>query len=71
MGVFSHKDGLPLLGSVLTNLINSDKEEHSNVSVILSFCRHCGEDYAGLLKYVHEYFALFVRMICLAIDDCF
>lgn len=37
------------MGSVLTVLINMDKEEHSNVSIILSFCRHCGEDYAGLV----------------------
>lgn len=40
--------GLPLLGSVLTNLIAQDKEEHSNLSIILSFCKHCGEEYAGL-----------------------
>ncbi|XP_020710978.2 regulator of nonsense transcripts 2 isoform X2 [Athalia rosae] len=48
-GIFTHKQGLPLLGSVLTVLINMDKEEHNNVTIILSFCRHCGEDYAGLL----------------------
>jgi regulator of nonsense transcripts 2 len=39
---------LPLLGSFLTNLISQDKEEHSNLSIILSFCKHCGEEYAGL-----------------------
>lgn len=27
----------------------SDKEEHGNVNILLSFCRHCGEDYAGLM----------------------
>ncbi|XP_035737800.1 regulator of nonsense transcripts 2-like [Vespa mandarinia] len=48
-GIFTHKQGLPLLGSVLTVLINMDKEEHNNASIILSFCRHCGEDYAGLV----------------------
>ncbi|KAJ8678900.1 hypothetical protein QAD02_014687 [Eretmocerus hayati] len=54
-GIFTHKQGLPLLGSVLTVLINMDKEEHNNVSIILSFCRHCGEDYAGLVpKKVQE-----------------
>lgn len=26
-----------------------DKEEHCNISVILSFCKHCGDDYAGLV----------------------
>ncbi|KAH0546179.1 regulator of nonsense transcripts 2 isoform X1 [Cotesia glomerata] len=48
-GIFTHKQGLPLLGSVLTVLINMDKEEHNNANIILSFCRHCGEDYAGLV----------------------
>ncbi|XP_015594730.1 regulator of nonsense transcripts 2 [Cephus cinctus] len=54
-GIFTHKQGLSLLGSVLTVLINMDKEEHNNASIILSFCRHCGEDYAGLVpKRVRE-----------------
>ncbi|XP_012286049.1 regulator of nonsense transcripts 2 [Orussus abietinus] len=54
-GIFTHKQGLPLLGSALTVLINMDKEEHNNASIILSFCRHCGEDYAGLVpKRVRE-----------------
>lgn len=54
-GIFTHKQGLPLLGSILTVLINMDKEEHNNASIILSFCRHCGEDYAGLVpKKVRE-----------------
>lgn len=48
-GIFTHKQGLPLLGTVLTVLINMDREEHNNVNIILSFCRHCGEDYAGLV----------------------
>ncbi|XP_030765926.1 regulator of nonsense transcripts 2 [Sitophilus oryzae] len=48
-GVFSNKNAFTLLGSVLTTLINMDKEEHINVSIILSFCKHCGDDYAGLL----------------------
>lgn len=49
VGIFSNKIGLPLLGSTLTNLIAQDKEDHSNLSVIQSFCRHCGEEYAGLM----------------------
>ncbi|XP_044016456.1 regulator of nonsense transcripts 2 [Aphidius gifuensis] len=48
-GIFTNKQGLSLLGSVLTVLINMDKEEHNNANIILSFCRHCGEDYAGLI----------------------
>lgn len=48
VGIFNNKTGLPLLGQVLTNLINQDKEEHSNISIILSFCKHVGEEFAGL-----------------------
>ncbi|CRL04165.1 CLUMA_CG017276, isoform A [Clunio marinus] len=48
IGIFPNKLGLPLLGSILTNLIAQDKEEHSNLSIILSFCKHVGEEYAGL-----------------------
>ncbi|XP_004521719.1 regulator of nonsense transcripts 2 [Ceratitis capitata] len=48
-GVISSKQGLQLLGSVLINVISQDKEDHSNFSIILSFCRHCGEEYAGLV----------------------
>lgn len=49
VGIFSNKLGLPLLGSALTNIIAQDKEDYSNLSIILSFCRHCGEEYAGLV----------------------
>jgi len=31
------------------HLIAQDKDDHSNFSIILSFCRHCGEEYAGLV----------------------
>ncbi|XP_046405621.1 regulator of nonsense transcripts 2 isoform X2 [Ischnura elegans] len=48
-GIFSFREGLALLGSVLTALIQGDKEEHKNINIILSFCKHCGEDYAGLV----------------------
>lgn len=49
VGIFTNKIGLPLLGNVLTVLINMDKEEHNNIPILLSFCKHCGEDYAGLI----------------------
>ncbi|KAL4721198.1 hypothetical protein ACJJTC_016438 [Scirpophaga incertulas] len=49
VGIFTNKTGLPLLGNVLTVLINMDKEEHNNIPILLSFCKHCGEDYAGLM----------------------
>nr|CAI5856685.1 unnamed protein product [Callosobruchus analis] len=49
VGVFSNKNAFSLLGSVLTTLINMDKEDHFNISILLSFCKHCGDDYAGLV----------------------
>lgn len=48
-GVFPQKDSLPLLGNVLTSLTAIDREEHNYSSILLSFCKHCGEDYAGLV----------------------
>jgi regulator of nonsense transcripts 2 len=65
IGIFTNKEGLPLLGSVLTNLTSTDKEEHNNINIIISFCKHCGEDYAGtftkgnLLHSKLNYFAFF------------
>ncbi|XP_045486261.1 regulator of nonsense transcripts 2 [Pieris rapae] len=49
VGIFTNKTGLPLLGNVLTVLINMDKDDHNNIPILLSFCKHCGEDYAGLV----------------------
>ncbi|KAJ3666664.1 hypothetical protein Zmor_002099 [Zophobas morio] len=48
-GLFSNKNAFTLLGNVITTLVNMDKDEHYNCSIILSFCKHCGEDYAGLI----------------------
>ncbi len=48
-GVFPQKDALPLLGNILTGLISMDKEEHNYSAILLSFCKYCGEDYAGLV----------------------
>lgn len=49
VGIINNKSGLILLGTTLTNLIAQDKDEHNNLSIILPFCRHCGEEYAGLI----------------------
>jgi len=51
VGIFSLKESLSLLGNVLTTLVAQDKESLSNISIIISFCKHCGDDYAGLLPY--------------------
>jgi len=48
-GIVPQKEGLVLLGSILTILINSDLQEHNNLNIILSFCKYCGDDYAGLI----------------------
>ena len=47
--VFTEKEGLPMLANQLMFLISNDKEEHNNLSIVVSFCKHCGDDYAGLL----------------------
>ncbi len=49
VGIFTLKESLSLLGNVLTTLVAQDKESLSNISIIISFCKHCGDDYAGLL----------------------
>ena len=46
------KTGLPVVGHVLTTLVAQDKQDSavpSNTAIIISFCKHCGEDYAGLV----------------------
>lgn len=48
-GVFTLKEGLPILGNLLTVITSGDKEEHLHLNILLSFCKHCGEDYAGLV----------------------
>lgn len=47
VALFPLREALTILGQILSALITADKEDHNNASVILSFCKHCGEDYAG------------------------
>lgn len=49
VGLFTEKEGLPVLANQLSILVNSDKEEHNNLSIISSFCKHCGDDYVGIV----------------------
>nr|CAG4643719.1 EOG090X0143 [Lepidurus arcticus] len=49
VGIWTPKEGLPLLGSTLTTLVAMDKEEHQFAAVFLAFSKFCGEDYAGLV----------------------
>lgn len=47
-GVFPKlPEGIRTLGTILSNIVNCDKESHVYVQVISSFARHCGEDFAG------------------------
>ena len=48
VAVFGLKEGLSLLGTLLTFLVNTDKDNHNNLNIILQFCRFCGDDFAGL-----------------------
>lgn len=40
-------EGIKILNAILSNILNCDKESHTYVQVIISFARHCGEDFAG------------------------
>lgn len=48
-GIFTLKEGLPILGSLITLLVSTDKDSHNHINIILTFCKHCGDDYAGLI----------------------
>lgn len=49
VGLFTDKEGLSLIYEQLKNIISADRETHTHVSVIISFCKHCGDDIAGLV----------------------
>lgn len=50
VGIFQNRAGLGLLGGTLMALINQDKDEFSNLNIILSFCKNCGDEFAGLVS---------------------
>ncbi|KAM6987187.1 regulator of nonsense transcripts 2 isoform 2-T2 [Aplochiton taeniatus] len=49
VGLFTDKEGLSLIYEQLKNIIGVDRETHTHVSVVISFCKHCGDDIAGLV----------------------
>ncbi|EDO46900.1 predicted protein, partial [Nematostella vectensis] len=54
-GVFENlNENIKLLGGILNNIANCDKESHIYVQVIISFAKHCGEDFAGVLSRKHR-----------------
>ncbi|XP_051911526.1 regulator of nonsense transcripts 2 [Hippocampus zosterae] len=49
VGFFTDKEGLSLIYEQLKNIIGADRDTHTHVSVVISFCKHCGDDITGLL----------------------
>lgn len=49
IGILPEKESLSLLGNQLTILTLFDKD-HSNISIVSSFCKNCGEDFADLVS---------------------
>ncbi|XP_051976822.1 LOW QUALITY PROTEIN: regulator of nonsense transcripts 2-like [Xyrauchen texanus] len=49
VGLFTDKEGLSVIYEQLKTIIGTDREMHTHVSVIISFCKHCGDDIAGLV----------------------
>ncbi|VEL21807.1 unnamed protein product, partial [Protopolystoma xenopodis] len=49
ISLFPETESMRLLANQLTLLTNNDRENFINLGVISSFCRHCGDDFAGLI----------------------
>ncbi|KAF8565334.1 hypothetical protein P879_01308 [Paragonimus westermani] len=49
IGIFRESEGVRLLAGQLTALTNGDLETFSNVGILCSFCRHCSDDWIGLI----------------------
>ncbi|CAL8318353.1 unnamed protein product [Lota lota] len=49
VGLFTDREGLSLIYEQLKSIISVDRETHTHVSVVISFCKHCGDDIAGLV----------------------
>lgn len=48
-GILTLKQGLPILGQVITLLIQVDKESHQHLPTLLSFVKNCSEDFLGVV----------------------
>ncbi|KAA0720835.1 Regulator of nonsense transcripts 2 [Triplophysa tibetana] len=49
VGLFTDKEGLSLIYEQLKSIIGADRDTHTHVAVIISFCKHCGDDVASLV----------------------
>uniref|UniRef100_A0A336MDV6 CSON014173 protein n=1 Tax=Culicoides sonorensis TaxID=179676 RepID=A0A336MDV6_CULSO len=47
-GIFPTKAALGTLGTTLIALMQHDTTDHANISIIISFCKNCGEEFGGL-----------------------
>ena len=56
-GIFSDKEGLSLIHNQLCAIVSADREQHDLISVIISLCKHSGEDLAGLVPRKHRLLA--------------
>ena len=48
IGILNTKEALPILGGLLTSL-TGNTDDLSHIGIIQTFCRYCGEDFAGLV----------------------
>ena len=48
-GVFPAKEALPILANQLSILVATDRDEHNYLPIIISFCKHCSDDYIGIV----------------------
>lgn len=51
------KEGVQLLGSVLSCIINMDKVDHVNASILMPFCRTSFFDISGVVPLSHKLLA--------------
>nr|XP_054752267.1 regulator of nonsense transcripts 2-like [Lytechinus pictus] len=56
-GIFTEKEGLPLLNNQLSAIMKGDRENHNYITIIISFTKHCGEDFAGIIARKHRLLA--------------
>ncbi|CAH8838567.1 unnamed protein product [Trichobilharzia szidati] len=49
IGIFRETDSIRLLAGQLTILAANDHENFSNIGILSSFCRHCSDDWIGVI----------------------
>ncbi|CAH8512809.1 unnamed protein product [Schistosoma margrebowiei] len=49
IGIFRDADGIRLLAGQLTLLTANDHDNFSNIGILSSFCRHCSDDWIGVI----------------------